>query len=175
MCMSVCLSLVCFSNSRTCYCVCLSLWLPGCTLRGFPSVPSVVFRMSPPGPRMFELCFFSGLFRPICFVFLWCISGQFGATWGAIWGPLGALLGLIFGQSLLRRRGKGPESPPKGPGERPEAENKYSKRGLGGSWPILRRDFSQNAPPRGPQKASKRGPKMVLKPEGRTVENHLFP
>ena len=89
---------------------------------------------------------------------------------GGIWGSLGASLGLIFEQSRLREPGKGPEGPPKGPGEGPGAEKKYSKRVLGGSWSILRLDFSENAPPGGPQKGSKRGAKTVSKQKRRKVK-----
>ena len=45
-----------------------------------------------------------------------------GPPEGGIWGPLEALLGLIFGQSRLRRPGKGPEDDPKGAGKGPGAE-----------------------------------------------------
>ena len=51
-----------------------------------------------------------------------------------IWGPLGALLELIFGKSRLRRPGKGPEAPPKGPAKDPGAEQKVLQEG---SWMLL--------------------------------------
>ena len=84
------------------------------------------------------------------------------------------LPGVFLGLLILKRSRKKPERPPSGPEEGSAAE-KYSKRGLEGSWQILRRDFSENASPRGPREAPKRGPKRDSNQKMRNIKFIVFP
>ena len=82
------------------------------------------------------------------------------------------LPGVFLGLLIFKSSRKEPGSPPRGPEEGSAAEKKYSKRGLEGSWQILRRDFSENASPRGPREAPKRGPKRDSNQKRRNIKIH---
>ena len=86
------------------------------------------------------------------------ISALLGGHFGLSRGPRGASWGKFSVSLGFGGLGRGPKAPPKGPRVCQRAPQKYSQRCLGASWPILRRDFSQNGPPSLPPKGSQNSP-----------------
>ena len=94
---------------------------------------------------------------------------------GAIFGFWEALFGLLEALGAQEEAQEGPKGGPEGLLGGSKAEKKKCKEVPRGSWPVLRRDFSQNAPPRAPQEGPKRGSGGLLSGKSENHENIGFP